>query len=236
LQAISSELPSNITDQQIQQFKNLSPSQQKALAQSMGGEVNLMNANTSKAATPQLSLESLVAPRNGNTSDNAEQHAAALVEVDQAIESQFDNKKSAVTLKPFGYNLFAGEPSTFAPITDIQVSLGYKLGPGDSISIQLYGKESTNLNLTINRQGNINLPKLGPINIAGQTFSEAKQLIEQIINDRKIGVKSSISMGDLRSIRVFVLGEAYRPASYTLSSLSTVTQALYAAGGVSNIG
>jgi polysaccharide export outer membrane protein len=239
LQAITAELPSNITDQQIQQFKNLSPSQQKSLAQSMGvdlSEINLTGANTSKAATPQLSLESLVAPRKENTSDNKKQHAAALVEIDQAIVSQFDNKKSTVTLKPFGYSLFAGEPSTFAPITDIQVSLGYKLGPGDSISIQLYGKESTNLNLTINRQGNINLPKLGPINIAGQTFSEAKQLIEQIINDRKIGVKSSISMGDLRSIRVFVLGEAYRPASYTLSSLSTVTQALYAAGGVNNIG
>jgi polysaccharide export outer membrane protein len=127
--------------------------------------------------------------------------------VDQAIVSQFDNKESAVTLKPFGYSLFAGEPSTFALITDIQVSLGYKLGPGDSISIQRYGKEFTHLNLAINRQGNINLPKLGPINIAGQTFSQAKQLIEQIINDQKIGVKSSISMGDLRSIRVFVLGK-----------------------------
>ncbi|MFB0979572.1 MAG: hypothetical protein QMC62_01480, partial [Alteromonadaceae bacterium] len=90
LQARSVELPSNITPQQIQQFKSLSPSQQQALAQSMGidlSDINLNNSNTNKAAAPQLSLETLVAPRNKNTSDKAEQHnaVATLVAVDQAI-------------------------------------------------------------------------------------------------------------------------------------------------------
>ena len=109
-------------------------------------------------------------------------------------------------LKPFGYSLFAGEPSTFAPVSDVPIPSNYVLGPGDTLSIQLYGKETISLNLTLNRQGNIDIPKLGPINLAGQSFSEAKSLITSIIKERKIGVKSSISMGELRSIRVFVLG------------------------------
>ena len=237
-----------ISQAQIEQFKQLPPSQQQALAKSMGVDLSSLGAltNASNNQEPSPSLNDLVPARaptielnaleGSLKSVNSENINAPKAQENEEQELQFTAKIQSQKLKPFGYSLFAGEPTTFAPVSDVPIPSNYILGPGDTLSIQLYGKETVSLNLTLNRQGNIDIPKLGPINVAGQSFSDAKNLINNIIKERKIGVKSSISMGELRSIRVFVLGEAYRAASYTLSSLSTVTQALYAAGGVNNIG
>ncbi len=139
-------------------------------------------------------------------------------------------------LKPFGYDLFASEPSTFAPVSDVPVPNEYVLGPGDTIRVKIYGKEAQDYSLVVNREGDVDIPKLGPFSVVGKSFSDVRKELSEEISNRIIGVRSNISMGELRSIRVFVLGEAYKPASYTLSSLSTVTQAIFAAGGVSDIG
>ncbi len=139
-------------------------------------------------------------------------------------------------LKPFGYDLFEGEPSTFAPVSDIQVPLDYIVGPGDKLQIQLYGNEPASYSLTVERDGRINFPKLGPINVSGLTFENARAVIEQHVAKQLIGSRVSVTMGDLRSIRVFVLGEANKPGSYTVSGLSTMTNALFVSGGVKKIG
>ena len=73
-------------------------------------------------------------------------------------------------LKPFGYDLFEGEPITFAPVSDIQVPVDYIVGPGDTLVIQLYGNEPQTYELTVERDGRINFPKLGPIMVSGMTF------------------------------------------------------------------
>jgi len=226
-----------ISQQQIEKFKQLPASQQQALAKSMGVDLSLLNLNNlSKKVTTEPTSVTPRQTRQRQPPLETVETPAVVADIDQAIFSQFDNKKSEVKLKAYGYDLFAGEPSTFLPVSNIPVPEHYKLGPGDTLSIQLYGKETQSLQLTLNRQGNVNIPQLGPVNLAGQSFSEAKTFLQEIINERKIGVKASISMGELRAISVFVLGEAYKPASYTLSSLATVTQALYAAGGINNIG
>jgi len=139
-------------------------------------------------------------------------------------------------LKPFGYDLFEGVPSTFAPVTDIQVPIDYVVGPGDTLNIQLFGNESSKYELTVGRDGRINFPKLGPILVSGMTFDEARETIEQRVAKQLIGTRISVTMGDLRSIRVFVLGEAEKPGSYTVSGLSTMTNALFVSGGVKKIG
>jgi polysaccharide biosynthesis/export protein len=139
-------------------------------------------------------------------------------------------------LKPFGYDLFEGVPSTFAPVSDIQVPIDYIVGPGDTIEIQLFGNETSNYELTVERDGRINFPKLGPIPVSGMTFDTAREVIEQRVAKQLIGTKVSVTMGDLRSIRVFVLGEAKKPGSYTVSGLSTMTNALFVSGGVKKIG
>ncbi len=139
-------------------------------------------------------------------------------------------------LKPFGYDLFAGVPSTYAPVTDIPVPSEYVVGPGDRLEIQLIGSTKAKYSLVVNRDGRIMFPELGAIAVAGLRFDQAKARIEQKVSEQMIGTEAIVTLGDLRSIRVFVLGEAERPGSYTVSGLATVTNALFASGGVKTIG
>jgi polysaccharide export outer membrane protein len=141
----------------------------------------------------------------------------------------------AKKLKPFGYDLFAGTPNTFAPVTNVPVSPNYLLGPGDILQVMFYGKTNSAFGLEINRDGTVNFPELGPVGLAGLSFQEAKDMLQTRINTQMIGVQASISMGELRSMQIFVLGEAFKPGAYTVSSLSTITHALVVSGGVSNI-
>jgi len=140
-------------------------------------------------------------------------------------------KTGAEGLKPFGYDLFDHGVSTFAPVTNVPVPSNYIVGPGDELDVQLYGNQNRSLRLVVGRDGHINLPDLGPINVGGQTFEQVKSEIEARVQRQMIGVHASVSMGDTRSIRVFVVGEAKYPGSYTVSGLATITSALYAAGG-----
>jgi polysaccharide export outer membrane protein len=138
--------------------------------------------------------------------------------------------------KPFGYDLFQGVPSTFAPVKDIQVPIDYVVGPGDTFNVQLYGNETASYSLTVGRDGRIKFPKLGPILVSGMGFDAARDALEHRVSQQLIGTQVSVTMGDLRSIRVFVLGEAEKPGSYTVSGLSTMTNALFVSGGVKTIG
>ena len=147
-----------------------------------------------------------------------------------------ENNENDGELRPFGYNLFAGSPSTFAPATDIPVPANYVVGPGDTVILQLYGQLNVRYELAVSREGIIQFPEIGPLNVSGLSFEEMSELIQTTVDNTLIGQEVSVSMGSLRSIRIFVLGEAYRPGVYTVSSLSTMTNALFYSGGVSNLG
>jgi polysaccharide biosynthesis/export protein len=138
--------------------------------------------------------------------------------------------------KPFGYDLFQGVPSTFAPVKDIQVPIDYVVGPGDTLNVQLYGNETASYTLTVGRDGQIKFPKLGPISVSGMGFDTVRATLDHRVAQQLIGTQISVTMGELRSIRVFVLGEAEKPGSYTVSGLSTMTNALFVSGGVKKIG
>lgn len=139
-------------------------------------------------------------------------------------------------LERFGAGLFEGVPSTFAPATDIPVPVDYVLGPGDTVNIQLFGNQNNEFFLTVSREGVINFPQLGPVNVSGLSFTELRNMINERVAEQMIGVRASTTLGELRSIRVFVLGDVERPGSYTVSGLSTMTNALFASGGVTPIG
>jgi len=141
-------------------------------------------------------------------------------------------KTGPAALKPFGYDLFDQQVSSFAPVTNIPVPAEYIVGPGDELDIQLYGTQNHNLILIVGRDGRVQFPELGPVNVGGQTFNAVKSSLEAQVARQMIGVRASVTMGDTRSIRVFVLGEAKRPGSYTISGLGTITSALFAAGGI----
>ena len=145
-------------------------------------------------------------------------------------------KTGIAALRPFGYDLFDHTPSTFAPMTNVPVPSDYVVGAGDELSVQLYGSQNRTVRLIVGRDGVVSFPELGPINVAGQRFSSVKSSIESRVERQLIGVRASVSMGDTRSVRIFVLGEARNPGTYTISSLATITSALYAAGGIKPIG
>jgi len=145
-------------------------------------------------------------------------------------------KQGAAGLKPFGYELFNDSPSSFAPVTDVPVPADYIVGAGDQLMVQLYGSQNRSFRLVVGRDGSVNFPELGPISVRGQTFNAVRADLESRVSGQMIGVRASVSMGDTGSIRVFVLGEANRPGSYTVSGLGSVTTALFASGGVKATG
>ncbi len=209
----------SISPAQLEQFKSLPKAQQEALARQYGVDLSTLGgAGSSNVAAGQ-------ALRN-----------PAPVVTPVAHEPVEENSSTASGLKPFGYDLFAGSPTTFAPVTAIPVPAEYSVGPGDEIRLQLWGKQNQQLSLTVGRDGTINLPDIGPEPVAGMSFAELKERINKLVSDHFIGVKASVSMGELRSMQVFVLGEARNPGAYTVSSLSTLTHALFVSGGVSKTG
>jgi polysaccharide biosynthesis/export protein len=145
-------------------------------------------------------------------------------------------RQGPTALKPFGYDLFDHPISTFAPATEVPVPSEYVVGAGDVLEVQLFGNRNAHLMLTVDRDGRVSVPEIGPINVAGQTFASAKAALEARVERQMIGVHASVSMGDTRTIRIFVLGDARYPGSYTISGLGTITSALFAAGGVRPIG
>ena len=136
----------------------------------------------------------------------------------------------------FGYDFFQFSPSTFAPINNIPISSNYVLGPGDKLVINLYGNQEDKVEAFISRSGEIILFELGPVNLLGMTFDEATNFIKNKVSKELIGTQVSVNLKELRSISVYLLGEAYKPGQYTMSGLSTVTNALFVAGGVSEDG
>ncbi|MCF4009271.1 polysaccharide biosynthesis/export family protein [Rheinheimera sp. UJ63] len=233
-----------ISAAQIEQFKQLPRAQQEALAAQYGVDLNQLTgqANT-QAATPAPSLQQLTPMRQVTAPENDNSIETATGMLDKSTDDTFDTATSKQkprnlrqSLKQFGYDLFAGSPTTFAPISDAPVPVNYVVGPGDTIRIQLYGKENLQQELTVDRNGQIFFPNIGPLMVTGLTFNELKQNLNAVVEQQMIGNQINVTMGSLRSIRVFVLGEAFQPGAYTISSLSTATHAVLAAGGVKKIG
>lgn len=142
----------------------------------------------------------------------------------------------ADALMPFGYDMFRDLALTFFPATDVPVPADYTLGPGDEVRVQLYGKQNSVHNFMVSREGEINFPEIGPVVVAGLRFSELRDLIEERVAEQMIGVSASVTLGQVRAIRVFVLGDVERPGSYVVTGLSTMMNALFVGGGVSESG
>ncbi len=203
---------------QIEQFKKLPASQQQSLAKSMGVDLNALKMGSSPTEQVPVQVTKPV----------------ARPEVKKEIVETIDGKKNA--LQPFGYDVFANAPTTFTPNLDVAVPESYIVGPGDNISIQMFGKENLDYQLSVNREGQVVIPELGPFSVVGLTYSELKEYLKAQVQQRILGVNVVVSISSLRSMRIFVLGDAYKPGPYIVNSLSSVTHALFAAGGVSEIG
>jgi protein involved in polysaccharide export with SLBB domain len=225
--AQAQQMPSQ---EQIQQLRSLPRAQQEQLARQFGIDIQMLDqleGQDSRSQERAQQEQDIVFPRGTRFDDYGDPI------IPEDIERQF--RRGDSELEPFGYDIFAAQPRTFAPTSHAPVPSNYIMGVGDTIQIQLFGQENRNYELVIDREGKIVIPEIGEVSVAGLTYSSMRELVQHQVSQRLIGYKAAVSMGELRSIQIFVVGEAYQPGAYTVSSLSTISQALYVAGGVSDI-
>ncbi|GAL22064.1 capsular polysaccharide biosynthesis/export periplasmic protein WcbA [Vibrio maritimus] len=211
------------TPQQMEMFKSLPASQQQALAAQYGVTLPTSTGTTEQFQNPQV-MNPRVTDETANPADTTS----------STTEESAQNEDTE--LKRFGIELFAASPSTFAPISDVPVPAEYHVGPGDEIVIQLFGKDNQTHRLRVNREGVINFPTLGPVQVGGMSFSNVRESLQKRVREQMIGVRSDVTMGELRTMQIFVMGDAYKPGAYTVSGLTTISQAIYYSGGFSESG
>ncbi|HEY1803794.1 MAG TPA: SLBB domain-containing protein [Terracidiphilus sp.] len=136
----------------------------------------------------------------------------------------------------YGEDLFTEVPDTFAPVERIPVGPDYTIGPGDEILIRTWGQIGQNLHLTVDRSGSIFIPQVGEVHVAGLQFGQLQDFLKSHYAYVFRNFDLNVNLGQLRSIQVFLTGEAQRPGSYTISSLSTLVNAIFACGGPSVAG
>lgn len=170
-----------------------------------------------------------------NTSDTAITQSRTLnYRPDKVTQNQYTTKTDT-NPKIFGADLFKNSSLTFEPNLKLATPINYIVGPDDQLDISVYGNSLANWKLNVSPDGNINIPGVGLLNVAGKTIEAATSLISSKLasNNYAIGhgTNLQVSLGNIRSIKVIIAGEVVKPGTYTLPSLATVFNALYAAGG-----
>ena len=179
------------------------------------------DAAAAKSAPPEKPIE--------------KEESKQLSRIELILSGQFPTDISR-ELRQFGYDFFDPQVSTFAPVTNVPVGPDYVIGPGDSFTINLWGKAENRFDAEVDREGRISLPQVGTVTVSGLRFEELKPFLYRRFKEYHPDFHISVTMGRLRTVEVFVVGEARKPGTYTVSSLSTVITSLYAAGGPSKNG
>jgi polysaccharide export outer membrane protein len=218
----------------LAQLKSMPKAQQQALAKQYGIDLDSLGSSGTGVKTPLAQpgeqLMQRAATGMADTGDNLFEQWLAERETKQ--ETDADNAE----LARYGMQIFDQNVTTFAPTDNAQVPNDYRLGIGDELVVQFFGKESQELLLEVNREGQINIPRLGNISVAGMLFTDATKLIQDKVQNSLIGVNSVVSMGRIRVINIFMAGEVQIPGAYSVSALTTISQALFQANGLSDIG
>ena len=136
----------------------------------------------------------------------------------------------------FGRNIFNNQFLTFQPNTNMATPQNYRLGAGDKVIIDVWGASQESFESSVSPDGYVVIPGIGPIKVGGLSVGEATSKVRGVLGARYSSSQISLSLGETRSIQVQVMGEVVLPGTYTLSSLSTAFNALYAAGGINDIG
>ena len=213
--AMAQGLPTGVSQSMIDEIRRMPVAQQRTLAAQYGIDLSQLSApSTAAAPAPVTNVGQVTAPEP------------------QVVSAPKLRKTSRV----YGANIFNRNVSTFAPTDNAPVPDDYRIGPGDQLVVQLFGGDNNTLYLDVSRNGVINFPDLGPITLTGLNFSETRALLQQRITQEFVGVSSVITLGNMRAINVFMAGEVAVPGAYSVSALSTITQALFVAGGPSKLG
>ena len=221
-----------LTPQMIERLKAMPSSQRNALLQQYGVDPSLFSAFEGGR---DVRVDTLGAP--GQPLEPLEKRDnRSLEELLMALPQQEMEEEVAPEDIRFGLQLLDRDQSSFSMTDDSPVPDDYVLGIGDELQVYMFGKESTTHTVQVDRQGMVAVPGLPSIPLGGLSFEEAKRFLIAQIESSKIGVSASVSMSRLRAVSVYVAGEANQPGTYSVSALSSVTQLLFQAGGVSDIG
>ncbi|PQJ54761.1 hypothetical protein BTO11_14620 [Psychrosphaera saromensis] len=226
------QVASTPTAAQLKQFQSLPKAQQAALAKQFGIDVDAIQGgfggtNTQEFETVRPEEQYLPNSNNFNDADNSNTFNEF---------SGSDYWSDPNVLKPFGYEMFERLQDAFLPEGSIPIPSDYIVGPGDSFTVSFFGKESSEHIVTINNDGEIIIPGLDPLNVGGLQYSELKLFIANTVQTKMIGIKSAVTLANLRGIQVYVVGDVKKPGAYYLSSLSTITNALFISGGPNEVG
>ena len=182
-------------------------------------------------------------PQNGisRNRDDIDDYAQSgrSVDIKNSEKSEFQNFIKYATGKNlvlFGSDFFLSSPSTFAPLQNTPLPSEYTLGPGDEIVIRAWGSVDIDYRATIDRNGVINIPTIGAITLAGISAGNAEAAVKSSVAKLYRDVSVNVSFGRLRAITVYVVGQAKKPGSYTVSGFSTLVTALLASGGPNSTG
>ncbi|MHB1936434.1 MAG: polysaccharide biosynthesis/export family protein [Acidobacteriaceae bacterium] len=136
----------------------------------------------------------------------------------------------------FGANLFSSNAGQFAPVDRAPVTSDYVVGPGDGLLVRVWGQVNFNVHATVDRAGDIYIPQVGNVEVAGLHFQQLNDYLKTQLGRVFRNFDLSVNMGQLRSVQIYVVGNARQPGSYTVSSLSTLVNALFSSGGPSEQG
>jgi protein involved in polysaccharide export with SLBB domain len=150
--------------------------------------------------------------------------------------STFIDKGEGVNKSLFGSDFFDVMQTSFMPINEPNLDSSYVLDFGDVLEIQLIGQKDQIDNYSINRDGSINLPDIGRINLSGLSLNDASNLIKAKVSSAFIGTEAYVSLKNIRDINVLIVGNAYNPGIYTLNGNSNMLHAISMAGGINDIG
>jgi polysaccharide export outer membrane protein len=229
-----------ISPQMMQQLQSMPRAEQEALAKQYGIDLDQVlggqGAKGAKRANADIAMagEPLEQRSLLDTDLESQQNYQLFQEKFAEFEKSIIEEKEEA--KRYGVSLFDKDISTFAPTDDVIVPDDYRLGAGDQLAIQLFGAKNDQFDLQVTRNGQVSFPKLGPIALAGLTYEDAKALIESLVAAQFLGTKAIVSVGRLRAINIFMAGEVVIPGAYSVSALTTITQALFRAGGIGDIG
>lgn len=194
-----------------------------------------------RVATPTAGTEA----RERRSVENSftETTAGSMDVVEEAVGNPTEQSDRAASRLVYGRDVFTNRSLTFEPNENMATPRNYRLGPGDEIIIDIWGANEATIRQEISPEGNIMVSQIGPVYLNGLTISEAGSKIREILSRKYAGISGDnpesqirVTLGQIRTIQVNVMGEVAVPGTYRLSSFSTVFHALYRAGGVSNIG
>ena len=172
--------------------------------------------------------------QRGNNQRSGEQDQVIAGKSIIPVKSSFQlyvESSTGKLLDVFGRDLFRNVPSTFAPLKAVQVNADYVIGPGDALQIRGWGMVDIDVNVTVSRSGEIYLPRVGSVRVAGVKYRDLQGYLKKAVGKIFKSFELSASIAQTRSVQIYVVGHALRPGSYSLSAMSTMLNALFASGG-----